>query len=102
MKQFAINVLILILCIAVIAAFILIPENLAKLADAQEEIILAEGHRELDFAAAEAIYANARQVDAVTNGIVMTQAAICIGPAALVVIVVTLFAIVVVRRDEPR
>ena len=79
---------------AVIA--LVLPTQLVALLDSRTDMITAEGHRELDFAAAEAIRANARQVDAVTTGMNLGGAALCLTP---LVLAGALVAVVFVRRS---
>lgn len=86
--------------IAIIALAILtLPAQLTSLVDARTDMVTAEGHRELDFAAAEAIRANARQVDAVTMGLQLGQVAVCAVPMLIAVIAVLAVIIVFRGRD---
>ena len=75
------GVICLILLAVAVYVIIFGPGEVVDILDAQADVITAEGHRELDFAAAEAIRANARQVDAVTSGIELTQGLVVICPA---------------------
>lgn len=69
MNKTIVQFLVFLGLLAVVVGLLFLPGEIEKILDAQAEVITAEGHRELDFAAAEAIRANARQVDAVTTGI---------------------------------
>ena len=94
MKSRAAGVIALILLAIAMYVVVFGPGEVVSILDAQAGVITAEGHRELDFAAAEAIRANARQVDMVTSGLELTQAVAIVCPAALLGLLV-LAAIVI-------
>ena len=95
MKSRAAGVIALILLAIAMYVVIFGPGEVVSILDAQAEVITAEGHRELDFAAAEAIRANARQVDMVTSGLELTQAVAVVCPAAALFGLLVLAAIVI-------
>lgn len=87
-----IQVIVLVALIAVIGGLLLGPDAIANIIEAKKELTVAEGHRELDFAAAEAIRANARQVDTVTSTLSMGSMLLCLGPVFLVVLLLAFAA----------
>jgi len=90
------------LILLAVAMYVVIfgPGEVVNVLDAQAGVITAEGHRELDFAAAEAIRANARQVDMVTSGLELTQVVAVLCPAAALFIVLVLAAMVILGMGK--